>query len=209
MPSSFRRRFISSISRSLDCFGGAFGSLIRGRRGARPGAGNTHWMCALRQFPHGMYLSHRTLRRRHVTHDLGFSAADGVAVGSSVIEPVGTKGGGAVAGAAEGGKLVWAVAGIIVIWSREVGGPIIGDWFELPVGDGPPLPDESCIGVPILLDCAVGFASILLLQRPDSPRLPTSLGSVKFDPSHLDTCLCWYVKSLDDSIIRKQAGNQP
>lgn len=68
MPSSLRSRFISSTSRSLVCFGGALGSFGRGRLGARPGAGKMQEMCALRQLPHGMCLSQRTLRRRQVTH---------------------------------------------------------------------------------------------------------------------------------------------
>lgn len=68
MPSSLRNRFISSTSRSLVCLGGAFGSFGRGRRGARPGAGKMQEMCALRQLLQGMRLSHRTLRRRQVTH---------------------------------------------------------------------------------------------------------------------------------------------
>jgi hypothetical protein len=61
MPSSLRRRFMSSNSRSLDgCFVGALGSFGRGRRGARPGAGKMQGIWARRQLEHGMCLSQRT-----------------------------------------------------------------------------------------------------------------------------------------------------
>lgn len=91
MLSNFLKRFMSSISRSLVCFGGALGSFARGRLGALPGAGNTHWICALRQLPQGMNLSHLTLRRRHVTQLRGLSADDGVVEGSRDIGPEGAK----------------------------------------------------------------------------------------------------------------------
>lgn len=82
IPSNFRRRFINSISRSLDgCLGGALGSFGRGRRGARPGAGKIHGICARRQLEHGMCLSHRTFLLLQVTQLRGFRRSEGVAVG--------------------------------------------------------------------------------------------------------------------------------
>lgn len=61
MPSSLRRRLISSSSRSLEpCFPGALGSLGLGRRGARPGAGKMQGIWARRQLEHGICLSQRT-----------------------------------------------------------------------------------------------------------------------------------------------------
>lgn len=99
IPSSFRRRFINSSSRSLEgCFVGALGSFGRGRRGARPGAGKIHGIWARRQLEQGMCLSQRTFASmlvrghgrqdaertfllRHVTQLRGFKADDGAAVG--------------------------------------------------------------------------------------------------------------------------------
>lgn len=97
IPSSFRRRFISSNSRSLDGgFAGALGSFGRGRRGARPGAGKMQGIWARRQLEQGMCLSQRTLSRqseiadgkdartfllRQVTQLRGFTAGEGAAVG--------------------------------------------------------------------------------------------------------------------------------
>lgn len=82
MPSNFRSRFMSSISRSLEgCLGGAFGSLGRGRRGARPGAGKMHGIWARRQLEHGMCLSHRTFLLLQVTQLRGFRRSEGVSVG--------------------------------------------------------------------------------------------------------------------------------
>lgn len=129
MLSSFRSRFISSISRSLVCFGGAFGSFTRGLRGARPGAGKTHWMWALRQLPHGINLSHLTFRRRHVTQLRGFSADEGVADGSSVMGPEGAK--------AELGGPALGAAGVTLAAGAESCGvdAAAGELFELSFGD--------------------------------------------------------------------------
>jgi len=45
---------------------------FRAFRGARPGEGYMHSMWALEQLVQIGFLSHFTLRRRHVTHDRGF-----------------------------------------------------------------------------------------------------------------------------------------
>lgn len=42
--------------------------------GARPGPGKMHSIFARVQFEHGCFLSHFTLRRRHVTQERGFGA---------------------------------------------------------------------------------------------------------------------------------------
>jgi hypothetical protein len=93
MPSSFRNLFKSSNSLSVEFRGGASMSFGRGRRGARPGAGKTHWMWARRQLEHGISLSQRTLRRLHVTQLRGFKAGplpdmagvvDGIVTGGAV-----------------------------------------------------------------------------------------------------------------------------
>lgn len=65
-PSSLLSRSRSSLSLPSPGF--------LGFRGALPGAGKTHSMCALLQLVHGYSLSHFTLRFRQVTHDLGFKA---------------------------------------------------------------------------------------------------------------------------------------
>ncbi len=61
---------------------------LRGLRGALPGAGNMHSMCARAQFAHGCFLSHFTLRLRQVTQDRGFALELVVAVAVEVDEDV-------------------------------------------------------------------------------------------------------------------------
>jgi hypothetical protein len=63
-PSSLRRRSMSSPSA---------GFLLL--RGARPGPGKMHSIFARAQLEHGCFLSHFTLRLRHVTQDLGLNPA--------------------------------------------------------------------------------------------------------------------------------------
>jgi hypothetical protein len=60
----------SFFSLSMSSPSGAFLDL----RGARPGPGNIHSIFARAQLEHGCFLSHLTLRLRHVMQDLGLAA---------------------------------------------------------------------------------------------------------------------------------------
>lgn len=74
-PSSRLSRDISSPSGGL-----------RGLLFALSGAGKIHCTLALAQLEHGYCLLHRTLRRRHITHDRGFNAGLAGSVDDAVIE---------------------------------------------------------------------------------------------------------------------------
>lgn len=66
-PSNLRNRSISSPSGGFLLF-----------LGARPGPGNTHSIFARAQLEQGCFLSHLTLRLRHVTQDRGFGGPEGL-----------------------------------------------------------------------------------------------------------------------------------
>lgn len=90
-------------------------------------------MWALRQLPHGMNLSHLTLRRRHVTQLRGFRVDEGVVDGSSVIGPEGANGG--FGGFGGFGAPAIEVDDILAAGAESCGVDAVGELIELSFGD--------------------------------------------------------------------------